>query len=270
MAEMTEQKQEAAAKAEQVKQEAAPASTSTPAVSAGSGSPRPDESNDELKLRLNANAQQERVAKEAAIGKVASLEAELEKIRLEREVAKKEQERAEMTATQKAEAERDDVLQQLAEERRLSNKLTLEQAATRLAADLGFRNPVLASTLVAPKTVIVDGTIDMTKLREQIESIAANNDYMLNKPPPAARVGPTNNPADIEPPVSPVNLKAGQDPTMALMEQKKRAADRLRSGVNPLAAQEYVAAAVELNRSNPEARSGRMFGSGAIPERTGG
>ena len=270
MAEMTEeQKQEAAAKAEQERQEAALAQPSAQAARQEAAPPVSDESQEAMKARLNLEAKLSREAKEASDARVNALEQEMAAMRAKTEEEKKERERAEMTEIQKAQAERDDLQQQLAQERVEKNKLTVEQAAIGLASELGFRDPTLAAKLVDITKVTPEGQIDLAALRAQVTDIAQKNDYLLTKPPPAAKVGPTNNPADIDPPISPVNLKAGQDPRAALMAQKKAAEDNLRTGRDPLAASKFVDAHEAARNSHPDARRGQMY-RGAIPKKEGG
>jgi hypothetical protein len=263
MAEMTEeQKQDAAARAERERQEAATAQPPAQPTTAGSGTQLIGETPEEMKARLNEEAKQLRLAKEASDARTRQLEAEMAAMRAAAEEAKKEAERAEMTAIEKAQAERDDLEKQLSEERIARNSLALEQAATQLASEIGFRNPVLAAKSIELDSVVKDGKIDMGLLATEMNDLAQKNDYMLTKPPPAAQVGPTNNPPNTPPAVlapSSVNLRAGADPRMALMEQKKKALDSMRDGRDPNAARNFVDAAMKHRATNLDAVYGTMY-----------
>ena len=271
MAEMTEeQKQEAAARAELARQEAATAQTSPPVARQDAVRPVVGESQEEMKNRLNAEAKRSREAQEASDARVKQLEAEMSAMRSKADEAKKEAERAEMSAVEKAQAERDDLQEQLAQERIEKNKLTVEQAAIGLASELGFRDPTLAAKLVDVTAVTPDGQIDLGVLRAQVTDIAQKNDYLLTKPPPAAQIGPTKNAPNVVPEVlapSSVNLQAGKDPRMALMEQKKAALANMRDGRDPTANAKFVEAHMNLRATNQDAIDGTMYRdkSGAIP-----
>lgn len=263
MAEMTEeQKQEAAARAEQERQEAVTAQPPIQKADAGSGTPLVGETAEEMKARLNEQAKRSREAQEASDARVKQLETEMSAMRAKAEEVKKEAERAEMSAVEKAQAERDDLQEQLALERIEKNKLTVEQAAIGLASELGFRDPTLAAKLVDITAVTPDGQIDLGALRAQVTDIAQKNDYLLTKPPPAPQVGPTKNTSNVAPEVlapSSVQLRPGQDPRMALMEQKKSAQDNMRDGRDPKAAAKFVDAFMEHRATNQAAVYGGMY-----------
>lgn len=272
MAEQTEeQKQEAAARAERERQEAATAQPPAQVVPQDAVPPVSGESPEAMKARLNSEAKISREAKEASDARVKQLEAEMAAMRSKAEEAKKEAERAEMSAVEKAQAERDDLQEQLAKERIEKNKLTVKQAAIGLASELGFRDPTLAAKLVDIAAVTSsDGQIDLGGLRTQVTDIAQKNEYLLTKPPPAPLVGPTKNPSGIDEEVlapSSVNLRAGEDPRAALMAQKKASMDNMRDGRDPLAAKKYVDAMMAHRATNPDAIDGTMYRekSGAIP-----
>lgn len=256
--------QDAQVETQQGRQEAAPAQPPAQTATAGRGTPLTGETAEEMKARLNEEAKRYREAKEAADARAKALETELAQMREKAEQEKKERERAEMSAVQRAEAERDDVQKQLAEERRRSNTLTVQQTATQLASEMGFRNPAMAAKLVDVSQVLKDGSMDMDALKLQMASVAASNEYMLNRPPPPPYVGPTNNPAAIDPQVTAppsINLRPGADPMMALMQQKKEIEDRMRAG-DVRAPADYVNINEQIrNAGGAAVRQGRMFGN---------